>query len=165
MLTTCSVSVSILGFLLGPVYPCAATVFTRLIPANMQVFAIGFISSMGSSGGAVVPFLTGLIAQSSGTWVLHPICKSLCVSLRIQILTGRFHNRHCVLCVDDLMLAVSAQEEQASRVAMSMQEWHWLEDRDRDMQHFTQSVHEFTLRYGSPGPSPYEVPYFNVSVV
>lgn len=69
-----SVSVAILGLLLGPVYPAAATVFTKLLPRRLQTIAIGFISSAGSSGGAVVPFLTGLAAQSRGTWVLHPIC-------------------------------------------------------------------------------------------
>ncbi|KAK4617861.1 Bypass of stop codon protein 6 [Fulvia fulva] len=69
-----AVSVAILGLLLGPVYPCAATVFTKLLPGNMQTIAISFISSAGSSGGAVVPFITGLIAQGAGTFVLHPIC-------------------------------------------------------------------------------------------
>jgi fucose permease len=68
-----TVAVAIVGLLIGPMYPCAQTVFTRLLPGNLQVFAIGFISSMGSSGGAVVPFLTGLIAQAAGTFVLHPI--------------------------------------------------------------------------------------------
>ena len=68
-----TVAVSIVGLLIGPMYPCAQTVFTRLLPGNLQVFAIGFISSMGSSGGAVVPFLIGLIAQAAGTFVLHPI--------------------------------------------------------------------------------------------
>ncbi|KAK3112853.1 hypothetical protein LTR53_010431 [Teratosphaeriaceae sp. CCFEE 6253] len=69
-----AVAVAILGLLLGPVYPCAATVFTKLLPGNLQTMAIGFISGAGSSGGAVVPFLTGLVAQASGTWVLHPVC-------------------------------------------------------------------------------------------
>lgn len=69
-----AVSVAILGLLLGPVYPCAQTIFTKLLPGNIQMTSISFISSMGSSGGAVVPFLTGLIAQSAGTFVLHPIC-------------------------------------------------------------------------------------------
>lgn len=32
---------------------------------------------MGSSGGAVAPFFTGLLAQSVGTYVLHPICIGL----------------------------------------------------------------------------------------
>ncbi|KAK4494417.1 hypothetical protein PRZ48_014715 [Zasmidium cellare] len=74
-----AVSVAILGLLLGPVYPCAATVFTKLLPGNIQTTAISFISSMGSSGGAIVPFLTGLIAQGAGTYVLHPICIAVYV--------------------------------------------------------------------------------------
>ena len=69
-----AVSMAILGLMLGPVYPCAATVFTKLLPGNIQTIAISFISSAGSSGGAVVPFITGLIAQGAGTFVLHPIC-------------------------------------------------------------------------------------------
>ncbi len=69
-----SVAVAIVGLLVGPVYPSAQTIFTRLLPGSLQVFAIGFISSMGSSGGAFVPFFTGLIAQQVGTFVLQPIC-------------------------------------------------------------------------------------------
>ena len=71
------VAVAILGLLLGPVYPCAATIFAKVLPSSVQVFAVGFISSAGSSGGAAVPFLTGLIAQSAGTFVLHPICLAM----------------------------------------------------------------------------------------
>lgn len=62
-----AVAVSLLGLALGPIYPCAQTVFNRLLPAGIQVAAIGFVSSAGSSGGAVVPFLTGLLAQVRGT--------------------------------------------------------------------------------------------------
>jgi fucose permease len=69
-----AVAVSFLGFLLGPAYPCATTVFARLLPAEMQMSAIAFITTAGSSGGAVVPFTTGILAQAVGAWVLHPIC-------------------------------------------------------------------------------------------
>ncbi|WPH04641.1 Hypothetical protein R9X50_00753400 [Acrodontium crateriforme] len=69
-----SVTVALLGLLLGPIYPCAQTIFTRLLPGRIQTSAIGFISSAGSSGGAVVPFLTGALAQAVGTFVLHPVC-------------------------------------------------------------------------------------------
>jgi len=72
-----AVAVSILGVLLGPIYPCATTVFARLLPNNIQMSAIGFISSAGSTGGAVGPFLIGLLAQTSGTYVLHPVCIGL----------------------------------------------------------------------------------------
>ncbi|KAJ9669514.1 hypothetical protein H2201_000381 [Coniosporium apollinis] len=68
-----AVAVSIVGLLLGPIYPCAQTIFVKLLPHNIQTTSIGFISSAGSSGGAVVPFTTGLLAQAVGTYVLHPV--------------------------------------------------------------------------------------------
>lgn len=72
-----AVGIAILGLLLGPIWPCAAAIFARLLPRDVQNTALAFISGAGSSGGAFAPFMTGLIAQSSGTWVLHPICIGL----------------------------------------------------------------------------------------
>jgi len=69
-----AVAVSFLGLLLGPAYPCATTVFARLLPAELQMSALAFLSTAGSSGGAVVPFTTGILAQAYGAWVLHPVC-------------------------------------------------------------------------------------------
>ncbi|THY72121.1 MFS general substrate transporter [Aureobasidium pullulans] len=74
-----AVAVSLLGLLLGPVYSCATTIFTRLMGRDVQMTALSFVSSAGSSGGAVAPFLTGLLAQAVGTFVLHPICIGLFV--------------------------------------------------------------------------------------
>jgi fucose permease len=74
-----AVAVSLLGLLLGPVYPCATTIFTRLMDRDVQMTALSFVSSAGSSGGALAPFLTGLLAQAVGTFVLHPICIALFV--------------------------------------------------------------------------------------
>ena len=72
-----AVAVSVVGLLLGPVYPCATVVFVRLLGKVLQTSGLAFVSAMGSSGGAVAPFATGLIAQKKGTWVLHPICLVL----------------------------------------------------------------------------------------
>ena len=72
-----AVAVAVIGLLLGPVYPCATAVLSRLLPRNLQLTSLGFVSSAGSSGGAVWPLATGLIAQKHGTWVLHPICIAL----------------------------------------------------------------------------------------
>lgn len=72
-----AVSVAILGLLLGPVYPSATAVFTKLLPKSMHISSLSFISALGSSGGAVSPFFTGLLAQHVGTMVLHPICIGL----------------------------------------------------------------------------------------
>lgn len=72
-----AVAVAIVGLLLGPIYPCCAAVFTTLLPRRIQISSLGFISAMGSSGGAVAPLVTGLLASRVGTMVLHPICIGL----------------------------------------------------------------------------------------
>lgn len=72
-----AVAVSLLGALLGPVYPCATAVFSRLVPRRLQMSCLAAVSALGSSGGAAAPFFTGLLAQGVGTWVLHPICVGL----------------------------------------------------------------------------------------
>ncbi|KAI1775292.1 major facilitator superfamily domain-containing protein [Hypoxylon cercidicola] len=72
-----AVSLAIVGLLLGPVYPCAAVVFTRNLSRSEQVSGMGIISAFGSSGGAVAPFTTGILAQVAGTFVLHPIAIGL----------------------------------------------------------------------------------------
>ena len=71
-----AVAVALVGLLLGPIYPCGTVIFSKLIGRRLQMSSLAFISAMGSSGGALLPFMTGLIAQRAGTWVLHPICVS-----------------------------------------------------------------------------------------
>jgi fucose permease len=72
-----AVAVVIVGLLLGPIWPCAIVIFSRLIGRKIQMSSLSFIAALGSSGGAFAPFMTGLIAQKAGTWVLHPICVGL----------------------------------------------------------------------------------------
>ncbi|KAJ5101770.1 hypothetical protein NUU61_003992 [Penicillium alfredii] len=72
-----AVTVAILGLLLGAVYPCATAVFTKLLPRNMHISSLSIVNALGSSGGAVSPFFTGILAQKVGTMVLHPICIGL----------------------------------------------------------------------------------------
>ncbi|MCJ1232336.1 hypothetical protein MMC14_000288 [Varicellaria rhodocarpa] len=72
-----SVAVAVVGLLLGPVYPCATVVFCRLLGRALQTSGLSFVSAMGSSGGALAPFVTGMVAQRYGTWVLHPVCLGL----------------------------------------------------------------------------------------
>jgi fucose permease len=74
-----AVAVAFLGLLLGPIAPCCMVMFLRLLPRRLQTTSISFVSSAGSSGGAVAPFLTGLLAQAVGTYVLHPVCIGLFV--------------------------------------------------------------------------------------
>lgn len=70
---TNAVAVSIVGLMLGPIYPCAAAVFMRNMSSRDTLSGMGTISASGSLGGAMAPFVTGLLAQEVGTFVLHPI--------------------------------------------------------------------------------------------
>lgn len=79
-----SVAVALSGLLLGPVSPCAIHIFQRLIPRKMQISSLSLIGSVGSSGGAFAPFMTGMLAQHVGTFVLHPICIGLFVCMGIS---------------------------------------------------------------------------------
>jgi fucose permease len=72
-----AVAVSIVGLLLGPVYPCAVAVFMKCLSRREGLRAMSIISAFGSSGGAVAPFTTGILAQAAGTFVLHPIAIGL----------------------------------------------------------------------------------------
>lgn len=78
-----SVALAVVGLLLGPVYPCAASVFTRSLSRREQVSGLGVISAFGSSGGAVAPFTTGMLAQVAGTFVLHPIAIALFAAMTV----------------------------------------------------------------------------------
>lgn len=68
---------AIVGLLLGPVYPCACIIFSKNMSRKDQVSGMSVISAFGSSGGAVAPFTTGILAQAAGTFVLHPIAIGL----------------------------------------------------------------------------------------
>lgn len=74
-----AIAVSLQGFFLGPVFPSAIVVVTKLLPKHTHVTAISFISAVGSSGGAIWPFVVGAVAQARGVQTLQPIILSLVV--------------------------------------------------------------------------------------
>lgn len=66
-----------LGFFLGPLFPAAIVVATKLLPRRLHVSAIGFAAAFGGGGAAVLPFAVGAIAQAKGVQVLQPIVLAL----------------------------------------------------------------------------------------
>lgn len=68
-----------LGFFLGPLFPAAIVVATKLLPRRLHVSAIGFAAAFGGGGAAVFPFAVGAIAQKRGVQVLQPIALALLV--------------------------------------------------------------------------------------
>ena len=62
-----AVAESIVGFFLGPVYPLAVAVFSMRWPRKIQTSSLGLVTSMGSSGAAIVPFITGEFDRITGS--------------------------------------------------------------------------------------------------
>lgn len=71
------IAVSFQGFWLGPMFPGAVVVATRLLPRALHVSAIGFAAAFGASGAAVLPFAVGAVAQAKGVEVLPPFAIAL----------------------------------------------------------------------------------------
>jgi fucose permease len=66
-----AVAVSFIGFLLGPLFATAIVVAAKLLPAEYHVPAIGFVSAFGGGGGAVLPFVFGVMAEQKGVQSLQ----------------------------------------------------------------------------------------------
>ncbi|KAK6338645.1 hypothetical protein TWF696_009456 [Orbilia brochopaga] len=76
------VMIGLLGFLIGPFFPVGISLASKLLPRELHAGSIGFMTVLGSAGGAVFPFLTGAVASSKGVQVLQPI---LCALFVVQI--------------------------------------------------------------------------------
>jgi fucose permease len=68
------VIISLLGFFMGPLFPSGVVVLMQLLPRDMHINAVSFISSIGQVGGAALPFGIGAVVQTLGIgvfrWVL-----------------------------------------------------------------------------------------------
>ena len=78
-----AVSVSFQGFFIGPIYPAAMAMATKILPKYLHLSAIGIINTAGGCGGAIFPFAVGAIAQAKGVKTLQPIILSMTVVLSV----------------------------------------------------------------------------------
>jgi fucose permease len=66
-----AISLGIIGFCLGPIYPTTLAVMAKLVPSRLLPSTIGFVASLSILGVAIFPWLAGLIAQDMGlSWIL-----------------------------------------------------------------------------------------------
>jgi fucose permease len=74
-----AVLISFAGVFIGPNYPLmvAFTTTEGLIPRKIQVITMTIMTAFGSSGGAIFPFLVGLLSQTAGTYVRLPVFLGL----------------------------------------------------------------------------------------
>lgn len=57
----------------GPMYPIAMNQAGRVIPRWVLTPSIGWIAGFGTTGGALLPFITGAIASKAGISALQPL--------------------------------------------------------------------------------------------
>lgn len=90
-----AISVALLGFFIGPYFPSAMVVQTKLLPPRLHVSAVGFAAAVGGSGAAIFPFAVGAIAQTKGVQTLHPVILALLVGqLGLWLLLPRIPKGH-----------------------------------------------------------------------
>lgn len=77
------VCVSLAGVMIGPSYILIITMAAKIIPRKIQIVSITIMTAFGSSGGAVFPFLVGLLSQSAGTYVVLPVFIALYTTMMI----------------------------------------------------------------------------------
>ncbi|HEY0071440.1 MAG TPA: MFS transporter, partial [Chloroflexia bacterium] len=67
------------GFSLGPIFPTAIAVLSRMVAPRVLPSAIGFVASAGSAGAAFFPWIAGNLAEGLGLWTLLPYVVFLSV--------------------------------------------------------------------------------------
>ncbi|KAI0000192.1 MFS general substrate transporter [Russula compacta] len=72
-----AVAVSLIGVLLGPIYPIVMNESGRILPRWLLTACIGWIAGFGQTGSAALPFMTGAIASKAGIKSLQPVLVSM----------------------------------------------------------------------------------------
>lgn len=69
-----AVAVSMIGLLMGPVYPIMVGHTSKILPRFVLNAALGLINGLGQTGSASPPFMTGILANKVGMTNLQPLC-------------------------------------------------------------------------------------------
>ncbi|KZV76126.1 MFS general substrate transporter [Peniophora sp. CONT] len=78
-----AVAVSVVGLLMGPIYPIMVGQTSKILPRFVLSAALGIINGLGQTGSALLPFLTGILANKFGISSLQPFVVSMMVSMTI----------------------------------------------------------------------------------
>jgi fucose permease len=70
-------ALALLGFSLGPIFPTTMALVPQLAEGRLGPTAIGVMNAGSTVGGAALPWLAGVIAQSTGMWTLLPFTVTL----------------------------------------------------------------------------------------
>lgn len=94
---TTTIATFSVGAMLGPIYSHVAAIFTHPIAERETSKEMITITTIGSLGGAITSFLTGLLAQVFGTTALHPVVLALLAIILICWWGIPNKDKHCRL--------------------------------------------------------------------
>ncbi|KAF9528689.1 major facilitator superfamily domain-containing protein [Crepidotus variabilis] len=72
-----AVAMSLVGLVLGPIFPLLAQHMTHILPKWLFTGAVGLVTGIGVAGSAALPFITGLLASKYGIGSLQPLMISM----------------------------------------------------------------------------------------
>jgi fucose permease len=78
-----AVGLCFVGFCLGPIFPTVISLTSKNIATRSLTTAIGFIISLASAGGALLPWTAGNLAQYLGIWSIMPYFIILTVGMLV----------------------------------------------------------------------------------
>jgi fucose permease len=88
------VLMTLLGFVMGPLFPSGVVVLTRLLPKELHIAAVSFVSSLGQVGGAFLPFAIGAVVQNLGIGVFrYAILAQTILALTVWFAFARLRTR------------------------------------------------------------------------
>jgi fucose permease len=73
------VTVTFLGFFLGPLFPSGIVIVGKLLPKHLHVSAIAIAAAIGQIGGAFSPFAVGALTQHWGVQIFQLIIFGLLI--------------------------------------------------------------------------------------
>lgn len=79
-----AVTISIMGFLLGPMFATAVSVGSKIIPPELNQPGLAMVFLIAQAGGSVFPGVTGLIASRAGVATLQPILVGLLAATAVS---------------------------------------------------------------------------------
>ncbi|KIM81491.1 hypothetical protein PILCRDRAFT_71905 [Piloderma croceum F 1598] len=68
---------SLVGMLLGPIYPIVMNQSSKILPRWLLTGSIGWIAGFGQAGSAILPFITGALASKVGIENLQPLLVAM----------------------------------------------------------------------------------------
>lgn len=72
-----SIAIAFVGLLLGPMYPIIMNQTRRILNPRILTGSIGWIAGFGQAGSALIPFITGTLAERFGIWSLQPLVVAM----------------------------------------------------------------------------------------